>query len=77
MTRHALLYTEMVTAQAIRLGDRERLIGFEPREQPVALQIGGSDPKLLAEAAKWGEDFVSQCRLSRGPGAGGPPSAPA
>lgn len=57
MTRHALLYTEMVTAQAIRHGDRERLIGFDPREQPVALQIGGSDPKLLAEAARWGEDF--------------------
>lgn len=57
MTRHALLYTEMVTAQAIRHGDRERLIGFDPREQPVALQLGGSAPKLLAEAAKWGEDF--------------------
>jgi tRNA-dihydrouridine synthase A len=57
MTRHALLYTEMVTAQAIRHGDRERLIGFDPSEQPVALQIGGADPKLLAEAAKWGEDF--------------------
>ena len=57
MTRHALLYTEMVTAQAIRHGDRTRLIGFDPGEQPVALQIGGSDPKLLAEAARWGEDF--------------------
>jgi tRNA-dihydrouridine synthase A len=57
MTRRALLYTEMVTAQAIRHGDRERLIGFDPREQPVALQIGGSDPKLLAEAARCGEDF--------------------
>ena len=57
MTRHALLYTEMVTAQAIRHGDRERLIGFDPAEQPVALQIGGSNPKLLAEAARWGEDF--------------------
>jgi tRNA-dihydrouridine synthase A len=57
MTRHALLYTEMVTAQAIRHGDRERLIGFDHREQPVALQIGGSAPKLLAEAARWGEDF--------------------
>ncbi|MGE3874618.1 MAG: tRNA dihydrouridine(20/20a) synthase DusA [Parvibaculaceae bacterium] len=57
MTRRALLYTEMVTAQAIRHGDRERLIGFDPREQPVALQIGGSDPKLLADAARWGEDF--------------------
>ena len=57
MTRHALLYTEMVTAKAIHHGDRERLIGFDPREQPVALQIGGSDPRLLAEAARWGEDF--------------------
>ena len=57
VTKRALLYTEMVTAQAIRHGDRRRLIGFDPREQPVALQIGGSDPKLLAEAARWGEDF--------------------
>jgi tRNA-dihydrouridine synthase A len=57
LTRHALLYTEMVTAQAIRHGDRQRLLCFDPREQPVALQVGGSDPKLLAEAAKWGEDF--------------------
>jgi tRNA-dihydrouridine synthase A len=57
MTARALLYTEMVTAQAIRHGDRERLIGFDPREQPVALQVGGSDPQLLAEAARWGEDF--------------------
>jgi tRNA-dihydrouridine synthase A len=57
MTKRALLYTEMVTAQAIRHGDRERLIGFDPCEQPVALQIGGSEPRLLAEAARWGEDF--------------------
>jgi len=57
MTKRALLYTEMITAQAIRHGDRARLIGFDPREQPVALQIGGSDPKLLAEAARWGEDY--------------------
>lgn len=57
LTRRALLYTEMVTALAIRHGDRERLLGFDPAEHPVALQIGGSEPKLLAEAAKWGEDF--------------------
>ena len=57
LSRHALLYTEMVTALAIRHGDRQRLLGFDPAEQPVALQIGGSDPKLLAEGAKWGEDF--------------------
>ena len=56
-TRRALLYTEMVTAQAIRHGDRQRLLGFDPREAPVALQLGGSDPALLAEAARWGEDF--------------------
>ena len=57
LTRHALLYTEMVTALAIRHGDRQKLLGFSPAEQPVALQIGGSEPKLLAEAAKWGEAF--------------------
>lgn len=57
LTRRALLYTEMITAQAIRHGDRERLLGFDSRENPVALQLGGSEPKLLIEAAKWGEDF--------------------
>ncbi len=57
ITRHALLYTEMEVEQAIRLGKRERLIGFSPEEQPVALQIGGSHPAHLAEAAKIGEDF--------------------
>ncbi len=57
LTRHATLYTEMVTALAIRHGDRRKLLGFDPAEQPVALQIGGSDPAILAEAAKWGEDF--------------------
>ncbi len=57
ITRHALLYTEMVTARAIRHGDRQRLLGFTEIEQPVALQIGGSEPELLAEASKWGEDF--------------------
>ena len=57
LSRHALLYTEMVTAQAIRHGDRQRLLGFSPAEHPVALQIGGSEPALLAEASRWGEDF--------------------
>jgi tRNA-dihydrouridine synthase A len=57
LSARALLYTEMVTALAIRHGDRQRLLGFHPAEHPVALQIGGSEPKLLAEAAKWGEDF--------------------
>ena len=50
----ALLYTEMVTAQALVHGDAERLLGFDPSEHPVALQIGGSDPTLLANAARLG-----------------------
>ena len=57
LSRHALLYTEMVTAAAIKHGDRERLLGFDPHEQPVALQLGGSDPGLLAAAARIGEDL--------------------
>ena len=52
LTRHALLYTEMVTAEAILHGDRQRLIGFSEREHPVALQLGGSDPDRLAAAAE-------------------------
>jgi tRNA-dihydrouridine synthase A len=51
----ALLYTEMVTAAALVYGDHERLLAFEQAEHPVALQIGGSDPALLAEAARRGE----------------------
>ena len=54
---HALLYTEMVTAQAVHHGDRARLLAFRPEEQPVALQLGGSEARLLAEAARIGEDF--------------------
>ncbi len=57
LTRHALLYTEMVTADAILHGDRARLLGFDAAEHPLALQLGGSDPKKLAEAAKIAEDF--------------------
>jgi tRNA-dihydrouridine synthase A len=51
LSRHARLYTEMVTAEAVIHGDRERLIGFDRFEHPVALQLGGSDPQRLAEAA--------------------------
>ena len=57
LTRHALLYTEMVTAPAIMHGDRERLLGRSDIEHPVALQLGGSDPGALAEAAAVGEGF--------------------
>jgi tRNA-dihydrouridine synthase A len=55
LTRHALLYTEMVTADAVLRGDRERLLAFSAEEHPVALQLGGSDPAKLAEAAAIGE----------------------
>jgi tRNA-dihydrouridine synthase A len=57
LTRHALLYTEMVTAPAILRGDRERLLGKSDIEHPVALQLGGSDPGALGEAAAVGEGF--------------------
>ena len=57
LTRRALLYTEMVVADAVIHGERERLLGFDAGEQPVALQLGGSDPEKLAEAARIGEDF--------------------
>ena len=54
LTKHALLYTEMLTADAIIHGDRERLLGFDDIEHPVALQLGGSDPAKMAEAARIG-----------------------
>ena len=57
LTACAQLYTEMITAAAIRYGDRDRLLGFDAAEQPVALQIGGSDARLLAQAARWGEVY--------------------
>ena len=57
MTRRARLYTEMLTTGAIIHGDRKRLLGFDASEHPVALQLGGSDPRDLATAAKIGEDF--------------------
>jgi tRNA-dihydrouridine synthase A len=57
LTRRALLYTEMIVADAVIHGDRGRLIGFSPEEHPVALQLGGSDPAKLAAAARIGEEF--------------------
>ncbi|HEY7906243.1 MAG TPA: tRNA-dihydrouridine synthase, partial [Wenzhouxiangella sp.] len=51
------LFTEMVTTGAVIHGDRERLLGFDPAEHPVALQLGGSDPEQLAEAAKVGAAY--------------------
>jgi len=57
LSKHALLYTEMVTADAVLHGDKERLLGFDVAEHPVALQLGGSDPNKLAEASRIGEGF--------------------
>lgn len=54
---HALLYTEMVTAAAVIHGDRARLLGFDASEHPVALQLGGSEPAELAQAARIGAQY--------------------
>jgi tRNA-dihydrouridine synthase A len=57
MTRRALLYTEMVTTGAVLHGDRDQLIGFDPFEHPVALQLGGCEPRALGECARIGADL--------------------
>jgi tRNA-dihydrouridine synthase A len=57
LSARARLYTEMVTADAVLRGDRNRLLGFDAGEHPVALQLGGSEPEKLAEAARIGEGF--------------------
>ena len=57
LSRHALLYTEMVVADAVIHGDKDFLIAYNPEEHPVALQIGGSDPVKLTAASKVGEQF--------------------
>lgn len=56
-TKKALLYTEMAVADAVLHGARDRILGFSAKEQPLALQLGGSDPKKLAEAARIGADY--------------------
>ncbi|MEO5808132.1 MAG: tRNA dihydrouridine(20/20a) synthase DusA [Devosia sp.] len=57
LSRHALLFTEMVTSAALVHGDAQRLLRFDPAEQPVALQLGGSDPAELARATAMGAAF--------------------
>ncbi|MAL56679.1 tRNA dihydrouridine(20/20a) synthase DusA [Brevundimonas aurantiaca] len=57
LSARALLYTEMVTAPAVLHGDRDHLLGFDAVEHPVALQLGGSDPEELAQAARIGEAY--------------------
>jgi len=56
-SRRALLYTEMIAAAAVVRGERDRLLGYSPEEQPLALQLGGSEPAEMAEAAAIAEDF--------------------
>ena len=57
ISKNTLLYTEMIVDEAIKRGDKKKLLEFNINEKPVALQLGGSSPILLAEAAKAGEDF--------------------
>ena len=57
ISKNVLLYTEMIVSEAIDRGDKQKLLSFDLREKPVALQLGGSTPKLLAISAKIGEEF--------------------
>lgn len=57
ITRRSLLYTEMITAPAILHGNRQQLLAFHPDEHPIALQLGGSDPKSLEICATIAHDF--------------------
>ncbi len=57
LTRRALIYTEMITTAAVLRGDRARLLAYDPAEHPVALQLGGSEPRKLAECAHIAEDL--------------------
>ncbi len=73
LTRSAVLYTEMVNPAALLLGDRKELLDYDPVEHPVALQLGGSDPALMADAARlgveWGYDEINMnvgCPSQRG-----------
>ena len=57
ISKNVLLYTEMIVSEAIDRGDKKKLLSFNINEKPVALQIGGSSPNLLANAARLGEEF--------------------
>ena len=57
ISKNVLLYTEMIVSEAIYRGDKKKLLEFDMREKPVALQLGGSSPKLLGNAAHLGEEF--------------------
>jgi len=67
MTQRTLLFSEMLTANAVIHGDRDRLLGFDVSEHPLALQLGGSDPQQLSEAASIGESLgYSEINLNVG-----------
>lgn len=67
ISRKVLLYTEMVTQEAILRGDRQHLLGFDPAESPVALQVGGCNPERLAQCAKIAEQWgYSEINLNVG-----------
>ena len=57
ISKNVLLYTEMIVSEAIHRGDKQKLLSFNLEEKPVALQLGGSSPKLLSNASKIGEEF--------------------
>ena len=57
ISKNVMLYTDMIVSEAIKRGDKKKLLSFNLKEKPLALQIGGSSPKILAEVAKIGEDF--------------------
>ncbi|KPQ34591.1 MAG: tRNA-dihydrouridine synthase A [Phormidesmis priestleyi Ana] len=67
ITKRTLLYTEMVTSMAICYGDLEKLLGFSPEENPLVLQVGGDDPKMLAHCARKAAEFgYSEVNLNVG-----------
>ena len=57
ISKNVLLYTEMIVSEAIHRGDKKKLLSFNINEKPVALQLGGSSPKLLSYASRIGEEF--------------------
>ena len=57
LSKHILLYSEMITTSAIMHGDRDYLLGFDETEHPVVVQLGGSDPEVLSQTAKICEDY--------------------
>ena len=59
ISKNVLLYTEMIVSEAIDRGDKKKLLSFNINEKPLALQVGGSSPKLLANAAKLDIDYVA------------------